>query len=94
MLRANCGEYIRTFWSLVDNEALFFNYTRMTYDTYKELLALVIPLLQPTGANWRQPITCEEKLPVGGRIFVFVVLYFCNLCGRDSTAICDPAPSP
>ncbi|KAK3761951.1 hypothetical protein RRG08_066574, partial [Elysia crispata] len=38
-------KYIRTFRSLLDNrdEALFFNYTRMTYDTYKALLALVLP---------------------------------------------------
>ncbi|KAK3760772.1 hypothetical protein RRG08_056181 [Elysia crispata] len=70
VLRATCGEYIRTFRSLLDNrdEALFFNYTRMTYDTYKELLALVLPLLQPVGANWRQPITGEEKLILTLRI--------------------------
>ena len=82
VLWATCGEYIRTFQSLLDNrdEALFFNYTRMTYDTYKELLALVLPLLQPVGANGTQPITGEEKLPVGGRIFASMSSQTCFRC--------------
>ncbi|GFS26378.1 hypothetical protein ElyMa_005212200 [Elysia marginata] len=63
VLRATCGEYIRTFRSLLDNrdEALFFNYTRMTYDTYKELLALVLPLLQPVGAIGGNPLQAKKS---------------------------------
>ena len=45
-------------------------------DTYKELLVLALPLLQPV----RQTITGEEKLPVGGRIFMSMSSQTCFRC--------------
>ena len=64
LLRPELGEFFRTYKNLLDNpdEELFFNYLRMSYDSFAELLALVRPHLTSKGSNWRTPISAEEKL--------------------------------
>ena len=64
MLRESRGEFPRTFQHLVDNpdEELFFNYKRMSYNTYNTLKSLVLERLKPHHSNWRKPIEAEEKL--------------------------------
>lgn len=64
LLRPERGEFTRTFRYLMDNpdRELFFNYTRMSYETYAELKQLVLPHLQPIGTNYREAISGEEKL--------------------------------
>ena len=64
LLRSEMSEFFTSFMALLESgdEFLFFNYTRMSIDTYKTLRALVLPHLDTGYNQFRQPITGEEKL--------------------------------
>ena len=63
-MRPVLGEFHTTFQNLIDHpdEKVFFNYMRMSYDSYKGLKDLILPHIRPIGSNWRKPISGEEKL--------------------------------
>lgn len=65
-LRSKLGEFHTTFQSLMDHpdETLFFNYMRMSYESYQNLKDLILPHIQPVGSNWRPSISGEEKLVI------------------------------
>ena len=64
LLRTERGEYYRTFLYLRDNrdDDLFWNYTRMSYNTFDTLKQLVTKELRPTQNNYRAAIEAEQKL--------------------------------
>ena len=70
LMRNLNGEFHRTYMKLVDNrdEELFFNYMRMSYASFNELKRLLLPRIEPTGCNWREPISGEEKLVLTLRV--------------------------
>ena len=55
LLRESKGEFHRTFQHPLDNpdEELFFNYARMSYNTYNTLKSLVLERLKPHHSNCR-----------------------------------------
>lgn len=63
-MRPELGEFHTTFQNLIDHpdETVFFNYMRMSYNSYKILKNLILPHISPIGSNWRKPVSGEEKL--------------------------------
>ena len=62
-MRPVLGEFNTTFQNLMDHpdEAVFFNYMRISNPSYKGLRDLILPHIRPIGSNWRGPISGEEK---------------------------------
>ena len=54
-MRPVLGEFHTTFQNLIDHpDEVFFNYMRMSYDSYKGLKDLIMPHIRPIGSNWRK----------------------------------------
>lgn len=63
--RRNNSEYHNLFDDLKRDEQKFFQYTRMTLETFNYILGKVERRLMKTWCNWhKQPILPEERLVV------------------------------
>lgn len=62
--RCDVGEYHTIYENLKHDDEKFFNYARMSYSSFKELLALVQDRIYHSSLNYRAAIVPEERLLV------------------------------